>query len=436
MEVKNLDLNSTWEISEKYVIIQRRLIVNLFSSRISSMYLSTKKLSVAAEKVEANHDLLMSILVRLPPKSVFRFRCVSNRWNNIIVDPYFLRSYSAITRKHGSLRGEHMLAIVHLTSLNVSRISDWGCKRNNNMVPRKLGDFITCSNGLVLCRDRFSYNTYHVWNPLTKKSVSLPPLVLAPYKKIISVAFVCEENTNELIPNYMVIRAGVTRFEEWVIETYSSRTGKWAAKSKLNTSPEFHLCAQPTPLVCNGVVHWSGMGSIALYDLNGGKNANHLMQLIRLPILELEYWSLTRSEHDDVLWLGYTDRIHKNMRTWMLPKKINDGRSYRRSTTIPANEWILMHTITMTSLLKEPALKLLENNNKRNDPRSEWIWLEGFIIPSNPTVVVIRREKRVFIYNLETKLMDSIQYDDGGRGPCTIWWDPYMESHYLSSYAL
>ncbi|KAL3839285.1 hypothetical protein ACJIZ3_023876 [Penstemon smallii] len=385
--------------------------------------LSTMEL-VASEKIEGNNDLLMSILVRLPPKSLFRFKCASKRWNNIIADPCFLKSYSAKTRKHW-LRGERLLPLVQLTSVNAFRKSNLGYI---TLVPNQFGNFITSSNGLVLCGDHDSSNTYHVWNPITKKSVSLPPPIIPnSTRAIIPVAFVCEENTNELKPNYMVLRASIDTLGECDIETYSSKTGTWA-KLTLRIPPYFYLSEETPSIVCNGVVHWSGRRSIALYDLNGGEDR---LQLIMLPFPDSDtYYNSTiiRPEHDDVIWFSVTD-VYQGMQFWRLPK--NKDGSYRRSTIIPANEWILMHTITSASLLKEPAIKLLENNEE-TDEILKSIFIEG-LIPCSPIVVVLRQGENVFLYNLETKTIESLQYD-GGRP--TEWWYPYMESHCLSSYAL
>lgn len=64
-----------------------------------------------AEEVECNDGLLISILVCLLPKAVFKFRCVSKRWKNIIADPFFRESYSARTRKGQLFAGGGRLLI-------------------------------------------------------------------------------------------------------------------------------------------------------------------------------------------------------------------------------------------------------------------------------------------------------------------------------------
>ncbi|KAL3845918.1 hypothetical protein ACJIZ3_003321 [Penstemon smallii] len=340
--------------------------------------------SVAAKKVEGNNDILMSILVRLPPKSVFRFRWVSNRWNNIIVGSDFLRSYSTATRRD-HLRGARLLASLQLTpsDISVRRFMSFLDDNNIELVPNELSKLIISSNGLILCGD--SSNTYHVWNPITKKSVSLPPREINPERTYEGtfVGFVCEENTNELVP----------------------KTGMWAKSTLFGTGFFYLTMDQPPPLVFNGLIKLPLPGDGRCIDS-----------------------SFTRSKDDDVLWFVVTDFDH-GMRFWMLPK--NEDGSYMRSTTIPADEWRLMHTITAASLLNELGIPLM----LENDDHLDSVWLEGLIpYACSAVVVVIRVGERVYLYNLETQSIELLQYDDGNYP--TKWWYPYMESLYLSSYAL
>ncbi|KAL3813441.1 hypothetical protein ACJIZ3_014709 [Penstemon smallii] len=61
------------------------------------------QIDVPVKKVKGNNMLLTFILIRLSPKSMFRFKCVSKRWNNIITGTFFLRSYSNISRNKDGL---------------------------------------------------------------------------------------------------------------------------------------------------------------------------------------------------------------------------------------------------------------------------------------------------------------------------------------------
>ncbi|KAG7648881.1 putative F-box protein [Arabidopsis thaliana] len=48
-------------------------------------------------------DLASEILLRLPVKSVVRFRCVSKLWSSIITDPYFIKTYETQSSTRQSL---------------------------------------------------------------------------------------------------------------------------------------------------------------------------------------------------------------------------------------------------------------------------------------------------------------------------------------------
>ena len=46
------------------------------------------------------HDLLIQVPLRLPAKSLLRFRCVSKSWFSLISDPQFAKSHFELTAKH------------------------------------------------------------------------------------------------------------------------------------------------------------------------------------------------------------------------------------------------------------------------------------------------------------------------------------------------
>ncbi|KAI8018808.1 hypothetical protein LOK49_LG04G00229 [Camellia lanceoleosa] len=48
---------------------------------------------IFAEKVAADDNLLKQIFIRLPPKPLFSFKTISERWFNLISDPYVVGDY-------------------------------------------------------------------------------------------------------------------------------------------------------------------------------------------------------------------------------------------------------------------------------------------------------------------------------------------------------
>lgn len=59
---------------------------------------------MSAEKLESCDDFLMAILIRMPPKSVYKFMLVSRRWKAIITSTYFCTCYEARLRKKERFR--------------------------------------------------------------------------------------------------------------------------------------------------------------------------------------------------------------------------------------------------------------------------------------------------------------------------------------------
>ncbi|CDP16130.1 unnamed protein product [Coffea canephora] len=56
--------------------------------------------SASATIIARNEDLLTQILLKLPPKSLLRFQCVSKQWLSLISDPVFRRRHSSSIRRY------------------------------------------------------------------------------------------------------------------------------------------------------------------------------------------------------------------------------------------------------------------------------------------------------------------------------------------------
>ncbi|KAL2541492.1 F-box protein [Abeliophyllum distichum] len=348
-------------------------------------------------------DVLLEILARLPPKVVFKFRCVSKRWNKIINSPFFLRSYEE--RRKGSFAGS-LLGFMHGFMQNKTRYTY--TSGNPHLPPRppirilpllgdqiftvpsELGYFISASNGLVLCGHQPM--TYYVMNLLTKKWVSLP----SPHSayEVKSIELVCEESTTQLVANYKVVRTCIPSdlelHNKLTIQTYSSKTGKWAESILVATSNPLSLF--DPPIVLNGVFHWSS---------------------------------------DGLLWCGYYTGL--SLQIWTLPKGEN---GYKRSCNIPAKDWSLVHTVTLDSLCNDySAISYLR---KRLKYRHLDLYMLA-LIPWNPLIVVFRIDETVFLYNSESKSMEKVRlryHYQPTIVPFDDYWHPYFESPFLSSYAL
>ncbi len=77
-------------------------------------------------------------------------------------------------------------------------------------IPRRFGDFISCSNGLILC-NVYGKKSFHVVNPLTRTWVKVPPYEMW---STASFGFACEENMHEFVPSFIIV--GVDYLNEYL----------------------------------------------------------------------------------------------------------------------------------------------------------------------------------------------------------------------------
>ncbi|KAL2546036.1 F-box protein [Forsythia ovata] len=383
--------------------------------------------------MDVHENMLLEILLRLPPKSVFKFRCVSKRWNEIINDSFFLQSY-AEQRKGLDDAGRlwaFILCPTGSTPIEIVPVLD----NQIGTIQRDHGNFICSSNGLILCVHLHGnifcgHNpiTYTVLNPLTKKWVSLPSP--ANVNLGILMGLVCEENIAQLVANYKVVHICNSNWDnELMIETYSSKTGKWI-ESKLFATDYFRLRPFVAPLVLNGIFHWTVSDVlIAIYDPDDIGGENHL-QLIEKPRAEGRSYSSGFSRSSDgLLWYG--ENIKQIMKFWMLPKGEN---GYRRSCTIPRQEWSLVHTVNLYSLCDNYSIISHVQACMQDYYDLYMIALN----PNNPLIMLFSIDGTTFLCNIVSKSVEPIRYHGPSMEDHSDFYTlyPYFESPFLSSYAL
>ncbi|KAL2557969.1 F-box protein [Forsythia ovata] len=369
-------------------------------------------------------DVWIDVLVRLPPQDVLNFRYVSKKWNKLIHNRIFLRSY-AEERKGSSnqLLGFFQTAQKYSISDHKPPIRVLPLLgKQIGYIPSFLGYFICSSNGLILCGLHSA--TYYVVNPLTKKSVSLPP----PKNKCsyTSVGMICEENTTKLVANYKVVRAfvpiGCKVDNKMKIETYSSKKGKWV-ESILIATGKLGRMSSDAPLVINGVFHWHSPNRfVTLYNPNDLEGKNHL-QIIQYPATRpFVSYNICSRTSDDILWCGQT--YGRNLKIWMLPKS---DQGYKRSCNIPKEEWILMHELTSNSLNND-YLMIRKTRARLHDFRTDLTLIA--LNPWNPSIVFFKIGETIFKCNAETKLIELVQFSGIPiADPYLKYsWIPYFES--------
>ncbi|KAL3351125.1 hypothetical protein AABB24_019628 [Solanum stoloniferum] len=137
--------------------------------------------------VHLQEEIIIDILIKLPVRSLLRFKCVSMLWMTLISDPYFTMKHfnygknnqhspkilvlNGEFRSHCSSLSTALLSSVQLVE-DVQKL-DWPCNRR----PLSFRMYC-CYDGLALIKVR-DYPCYErhillLWNPSTRESVVLP----------------------------------------------------------------------------------------------------------------------------------------------------------------------------------------------------------------------------------------------------------------------
>ncbi|KAK2982429.1 hypothetical protein RJ640_026272 [Escallonia rubra] len=137
---------------------------------------------MAKAKDRCPTDVILHILVRLPVKTLTRFKCVSKPWLKLISDPFFVRSHCVRSQKGNPLqlfstassydkkKGEERL---HLSFF----MGDELCSKNVNsqwtaLVACCLVILLSCYLGSVLCY--VGFKSILAYKPSTRERVTLP----------------------------------------------------------------------------------------------------------------------------------------------------------------------------------------------------------------------------------------------------------------------
>ncbi|CAK8532258.1 unnamed protein product [Lathyrus sativus] len=238
---------------------------------------SKSKNSVAAEKVR-NHvpnDLTMSIISKLPLKSLVRFRCLQKAWSLLFENPHFMNMYRVhfASNKKFSYDDDSYLALEFKFSYYgfcgnlFSRYGENEVKldwppvfQEDNRCINILGSFddktLCIYTGILVPKTVF-------WNLSTKEFKVLPPSPIeshpSHYKfvfKLMGLGYDCVRDDHKVIRNAMEwIRYNIedTESNEYIWELYSRRTNSWR---KLDVDIPLGSDALGATVYTNGACHW------------------------------------------------------------------------------------------------------------------------------------------------------------------------------------
>ncbi|KAM0966877.1 hypothetical protein ACFX13_022895 [Malus domestica] len=230
----------------------------------------------AAEAVALNQDLVTLILVRLPVKSLLRFKCVSKQWLCLISSQNF---YS----RHRSLSSACIL-LSRIPSL----ISHLSLNCSSSEQPFSSLDFIDDSagvkllqsiNGLVLGCSFYKLGktiSYYVCNPSTRQFSTLrPPNTKGHDSKgrnsfatILGVYLAFDPSKSS---HYQVVSvqncSSSEASDHYQIQIYASETRTWRVSRSAFMAPSDMVFENG--VLWNGAIHWiSPTGATLCFDIN------------------------------------------------------------------------------------------------------------------------------------------------------------------------
>ncbi|KAM7491771.1 hypothetical protein LguiA_034692 [Lonicera macranthoides] len=216
--------------------------------------------------ISANEELLLEILLRLPVKSLLRFKSVSKQWHNLITSTYFSRRrYSCPFTPSG-------LLLHPLTSNFVYHLDFIPLHRNENENPIDYNPLtatpptlsglkiLHSCNGLLSCYTKTENNqdrNYYVYNPTTKQSVLLP----RPGEGAVQGMLLAFDPSKSL--QYKVVCVWNAPFDQdFQIKIYSSETRCWRASGGLVNSEYINFRGG---VYWNGSINWISFWGDSLY---------------------------------------------------------------------------------------------------------------------------------------------------------------------------
>jgi F-box interacting protein len=260
----------------------------------------TKSSSSGMEQavISKDPDVIIEILMRLPLKSLLRFRCVCKWWNQIISDPLFISNYTRCNPQH-QVSGFYMQKFLLLRLDSELRFIP--CTGQLGAAPNPSLSFIedengvcikhSC-NGLLLCSSLRccleQERKYYLCKPTTKQYMPLPR---PECKKVFGISIAFDPKNS---PHYQVICVCDCDRNLFVdhrqIKIYNSDMGSWRdSGNPFVVSDEFLF---ERGVFWKGAIHWVSKGVLSLrFDVE-----RELLLTMPMPPIP-EGWAERRLEY-------------------------------------------------------------------------------------------------------------------------------------------
>lgn len=224
-------------------------------------------------------ELLENILVRLPVKSVIRFKCVEKSWSSLFENPSFIAKHHRhscsitnpsylIMSQDGSGGDIIIMSLLHPPHNDIDdtqvHIVDMNIQFDTNLISMRFlrPNICACINGIFCIGGSFSggFDGFFLWNPAIRqyKVVPYPTLHYPPALHFFNTdhnfAFGYDYNSND----YKLVRiVNYGRDYNTFVHVYTLSTDSW--RQKINTAIDLSNIAFLSTFdekYLNGVYYW------------------------------------------------------------------------------------------------------------------------------------------------------------------------------------
>ncbi|MED6148337.1 hypothetical protein PIB30_052244 [Stylosanthes scabra] len=215
-------------------------------------------------------ELIMEILLRLPVKSLLRFKCVSKSWFAIISDENFAKSHFKFSAK-----SNHRILCYGDDGLISSIHPDLLFHYDPDSAKLPLPDSLPVNvriqgscRGFIMLQE---FPNLIIWNPSTGESRRIPYDHLSASNielRILTDSFVFGFGYDDYKDDYLAIIVWSDVDGRKFLEYFSMRINKWQRVEVVLPSPAMDAAASSPGYYLNGAIHWDASSdSILAFDM-------------------------------------------------------------------------------------------------------------------------------------------------------------------------
>ncbi|KAM6570377.1 hypothetical protein CsatB_018362 [Cannabis sativa] len=195
-------------------------------------------------------EIIEDILLRLDPKSLIRFKCVSKSWLSLLNNPIFMYTNQKRQPPRTFMGHNHLGDSGPFSIRSYENFDQFSSQVYKFHVKAKEISLVGIDNGVICLREPFNDNDncFYLWNPAIQKYKKLPP-----YPCDLSIDRMYGFGYESLTNDFKMV--GVTSSEELIV--YSMKRNSWKIMVLSNLISDDMGFNNNVSVVVNGSIHWS-----------------------------------------------------------------------------------------------------------------------------------------------------------------------------------